>query len=92
MRSQQRSTTVAERLRLKSGELTVAERKLMAALFANYPVAGLGSITEFAREAAVSTPSGCAPRSPPSAASWRAPSGAWTTCERGASTSSWSRV
>ena len=52
MRSQQRSTTVAERLRLKSGELTVAERKLMAALFANYPVAGLGSITEFAREAA----------------------------------------
>ena len=57
MRSQQRSTTVAERLRLKSGELTVAERKLMAALFANYPVAGLGSITEFAREAAVSTPS-----------------------------------
>ena len=57
MRSQQRSTTVAERLRLKSGELTAAERKLMAALFANYPVAGLGSITEFAREAAVSTPS-----------------------------------
>jgi DNA-binding MurR/RpiR family transcriptional regulator len=40
-----------------SGELTAAERKLMAALFANYPVAGLGSITDFAREADVSTPS-----------------------------------
>jgi DNA-binding MurR/RpiR family transcriptional regulator len=29
----------------------------MAALFANYPMAGLGSITEFARAAGVSTPS-----------------------------------
>ena len=57
MRPQQRSTTVAERLRLKSGELTTAERKLMAVLFANYPMVGLGSITDFAREAAVSTPS-----------------------------------
>ena len=53
----QRSTTVAERLRLMAGELTAAERKLMAALFANYPMAGLVSITEFAREADVSTPS-----------------------------------
>ena len=52
-----RTTTVAERLRLMSGELTAAERKLMAALFANYPMAGLGSITDFAREADVSTPS-----------------------------------
>jgi DNA-binding MurR/RpiR family transcriptional regulator len=52
-----RAPTVAERLRLMSGELTAAERKLMAALFANYPMAGLGSITEFAREADVSTPS-----------------------------------
>jgi DNA-binding MurR/RpiR family transcriptional regulator len=50
-------TTIAERLRLKAGELTAAERKLMAALFANYPMAGLASITEFAREACVSTPS-----------------------------------
>jgi DNA-binding MurR/RpiR family transcriptional regulator len=50
-------TTVAERLRLRSGELTAAERKLMAALFANYPIAGLASITEFARGAGVSTPS-----------------------------------
>ncbi|MGQ0483854.1 MAG: MurR/RpiR family transcriptional regulator [Hyphomicrobiales bacterium] len=50
-------TTVAERLRLKAGALTAAERKLMAALFANYPMAGLSSITEFARHAGVSTPS-----------------------------------
>ncbi len=57
MAPQQRSSTVAERLRLASGELTAAERKLMAALFANYPMAGLGSITDFAREADVSTPS-----------------------------------
>ena len=52
-----RAATVAERLRLMSGELTAAERKLMSALFANYPMAGLGSITDFAREAEVSTPS-----------------------------------
>ena len=52
-----RAATVAERLRLMSAELTAAERKLMAALFANYPMAGLGSITDFAREANVSTPS-----------------------------------
>jgi len=55
--AQQRSATVAERLRLMSGGLTTAERKLMAALFGNYPMAGLVSITEFAREADVSTPS-----------------------------------
>jgi DNA-binding MurR/RpiR family transcriptional regulator len=53
----QRASTVAERLRLMSGELTAAERKLMVALFANYPMAGLGSITDVAREADVSTPS-----------------------------------
>jgi DNA-binding MurR/RpiR family transcriptional regulator len=50
-------TTIAERLRLKTHALTAAERKLMATLFANYPMAGLASITEFAREAKVSTPS-----------------------------------
>ena len=49
--------TVAEKLRLSSGELTTAERKLMVTLFANYPMAGLTSITEFAAEAGVSTPS-----------------------------------
>ncbi len=56
MRPQPR-VTVAEKLRLKSGELTATERKLMSALFANYPMAGLVSITEFARTAGVSTPS-----------------------------------
>lgn len=53
----QTPTTIAERLRLQSSELTAAERKLMSALFANYPMAGLVSITEFARDADVSTPS-----------------------------------
>jgi DNA-binding MurR/RpiR family transcriptional regulator len=57
MPPQTHSDTVAERLRLKSNELTAAERKLMAALFDNYPMAGLVSITEFARVAEVSTPS-----------------------------------
>lgn len=57
MRKPATIATIAERLRLKSAELTVAERKLMACLFANYPMAGLVSITEFARDAAVSTPS-----------------------------------
>ncbi len=40
-----RGTTVADHLRLKAGELTAAERKLMAELFANYPMAGLSCIT-----------------------------------------------
>lgn len=57
MPPQTQSDTVAERLRLKSNELTAAERKLMTALFDNYPMAGLVSITEFARVAEVSTPS-----------------------------------
>lgn len=51
------ATTVAEKLRLMSGRLTAAEAKLMAVLLADYPVAGLGSITDFARAAKVSTPS-----------------------------------
>jgi DNA-binding MurR/RpiR family transcriptional regulator len=55
--SEQSQSTIAELLRLNAHELTVAERKLMAALFANYPMAGLASITDFAREAAVSSPS-----------------------------------
>lgn len=55
--SGQSPTTIAELLRLHAHELTVAERKLMATLFANYPMAGLVSITDFAREAAVSSPS-----------------------------------
>jgi DNA-binding MurR/RpiR family transcriptional regulator len=57
MPPQPRSDTIAERLRLMANELTAAERKLMTALFDNYPMAGLVSITEFARVADVSTPS-----------------------------------
>ncbi len=55
--SAKRQSTVAEKLRMKAGVLTAAEKKLMAALFADYPVAGLSSITDFARLAGVSTPS-----------------------------------
>jgi DNA-binding MurR/RpiR family transcriptional regulator len=53
----QQRATIAEKLRLKSGDLTAAERKLTATLLANYPVAGLTSITKFAKSARVSTPS-----------------------------------
>ena len=49
--------TIAERLRMKSSDLTAAERKLMSALFANYPMAGLASMSDFAHQAGVSTPS-----------------------------------
>jgi DNA-binding MurR/RpiR family transcriptional regulator len=48
--------TVAERIRLGTSKLTPAERKLAHALLTNYPVAGLSSITEFAKSARVSTP------------------------------------
>jgi hypothetical protein len=40
-----RGTTVADHPRLEASELTTAERKLMGALSANYPMAGLSSIT-----------------------------------------------
>jgi len=52
----QNSETVAERIRLSSSRLTPSEHKLANALLANYPVAGLSSITEFAKAARVSTP------------------------------------
>lgn len=48
--------TIAERIRARFGTLTPAERTLVNALLSNYPIAGLGSITEFARVAQVSTP------------------------------------
>jgi DNA-binding MurR/RpiR family transcriptional regulator len=48
--------TVAERIRLTMARLTRAEHALAHALLANYPMAGLSSITEFARIAKVSTP------------------------------------
>src|SRR5262245_54252366 len=55
-RGQAKSQTIAERIRLASTRLTPAEHKLANALLASYPVAGLSSITEFARAAKVSTP------------------------------------
>ncbi len=55
-RAPTKSQTVAERMRLASTRLTPAEHKLVNALLANYPVAGLSSITEFAKAAKVSTP------------------------------------
>jgi len=48
--------TIAERIRARFDSLTRAERVLANALLANYPMAGLASITEFARSAKVSTP------------------------------------
>ncbi len=48
--------TVAERLQARQARLTPAERQLAAVLTADYPVAGLRSITALAREAGVSPP------------------------------------
>lgn len=48
--------TVAELVRARFSVLTRAERQLANALMANYPMAALVSITEFARNAEVSTP------------------------------------
>jgi len=55
MKPQSRDT-IAERIRLHGKRLTTAEHKLVDALLANYPVAGLSSITELAAKAGVSTP------------------------------------
>jgi DNA-binding MurR/RpiR family transcriptional regulator len=48
--------TIAEVIRRRFPELTRAERQLANALLANYPVAGLGSITALAEASGVSTP------------------------------------
>ena len=48
--------TVRELIREQSDSLTTSERKLCTALLANYPAAGLASITKFAQDAGVSTP------------------------------------
>lgn len=48
--------TIAEKLKLREPELTRAERQLSAAILDNYPIPGLGSITELADLAKVSTP------------------------------------
>jgi DNA-binding MurR/RpiR family transcriptional regulator len=48
--------TVAERLRLRLGELTHAERKVARALMADYPVGGLDPVAKLAAAAGVSPP------------------------------------
>ena len=48
--------TVRELIREHSDSLTQSERKLCNALLENYPAAGLASITKFAKNAGVSTP------------------------------------
>jgi DNA-binding MurR/RpiR family transcriptional regulator len=48
--------TIVELIRLRYQAFTRAERKLADTLVNNYPVAGLVSITEFARKGEVSTP------------------------------------
>jgi DNA-binding MurR/RpiR family transcriptional regulator len=48
--------TIAESIRASYKDFTRAERKLADTLVANYPVAGLVSITEFAKTGEVSTP------------------------------------
>lgn len=48
--------TVAERLRLRLGELTPAERKVARALMADYPVGGLEPIARLSAAAGVSAP------------------------------------
>lgn len=47
--------TVAERIRSRFGELTRAERQLTNMVLENYPVSGLGSITNIAENSGVST-------------------------------------
>lgn len=53
---EQRSETLAERIRAHGATLTRAERLLADAVLQNYPVSGLGSITALAEAAGVSTP------------------------------------
>ncbi|KUP94986.1 MurR/RpiR family transcriptional regulator [Tritonibacter horizontis] len=48
--------TIAEKLKSRELDLTRAERQLSAAILENYPIPGLGSITELADLAEVSTP------------------------------------
>jgi DNA-binding MurR/RpiR family transcriptional regulator len=51
-----RIETIGERLQRRFDELTRAERQLANSILENYPVSGLGSITEVAGNAAVSAP------------------------------------
>ena len=50
------NATISERIRARYSDLTRKERKFADILMANYPVAGLASITEVAKKADVSTP------------------------------------
>ena len=50
------AVTVAERLRLRLGELTPAERKVARTLMADYPVAGLDPIARLSAASGVSAP------------------------------------
>ena len=50
------SATISERIRLGLGRLTPTERKVAHILLANYPVAGLETVSEFACRAQVSAP------------------------------------
>jgi DNA-binding MurR/RpiR family transcriptional regulator len=54
--SVEHEVTVAERLRLRMGELTHAERKVARILMADYPVAGLDAVAKLAAAAGVSPP------------------------------------
>ncbi|MFT5706083.1 MAG: DNA-binding MurR/RpiR family transcriptional regulator [Oceanospirillaceae bacterium] len=49
-------TTIVECIKASYSQFTRSERKLADTLIANYPMAGLVSITEFARKGQVSTP------------------------------------
>jgi DNA-binding MurR/RpiR family transcriptional regulator len=49
-------STISEKLKARDDDLTRAERQLAAAILNNYPIPGLGSITELAELADVSTP------------------------------------
>ncbi len=53
---EQQDITVAERLHARQRDLTRAERQVCDIILSNYPASGLGSITELAEAAAVSTP------------------------------------
>lgn len=48
--------TIAEILKARDADMTRAERQLASAILHNYPIPGLGSITELAELAGVSTP------------------------------------
>ncbi|HEV7372468.1 MurR/RpiR family transcriptional regulator [Arenibaculum sp.] len=52
-----REASIAERLRASLDRLTPTERRAAATLLGHYPMAGLESVTQFARRAGVSAPS-----------------------------------